>query len=133
MNAIDTSVLIHFYDERDERRRALAKDLIKSLRDGVLLWQVACEFMAASRKSTGLGFTPEKAWEALSDLMSFLPLVLPSHSVLTRARLLMRERQFQFWDALIFAACLENGINRLYSADLPGAAVPGLEIVNPFA
>ena len=37
------------------------------------------------------------------------------------------------WDAMIVAACLECGVQRLYSEDLPGRVVRGpLEIVNPF-
>jgi len=34
---------------------------------------------------------------------------------------------------MLFAACLEAGVTRLYSEDVPGAAIPNLEIVNPFA
>jgi hypothetical protein len=38
-----------------------------------------------------------------------------------------------FRDAKIVAVCLECGVTRLYSEDLPGRAPPGpLEIVNPF-
>jgi predicted nucleic acid-binding protein len=37
-------------------------------------------------------------------------------------------------DALIAAACIEAGVTRLYSEDLPGSQAPaGLEVVNPFA
>jgi predicted nucleic acid-binding protein len=40
---------------------------------------------------------------------------------------------WSFWDAMIVSACLECGVTRLYSEDLPGSAVRGpLEIVNPF-
>jgi predicted nucleic acid-binding protein len=35
---------------------------------------------------------------------------------------------------MIVAACLECGVTRLYSEDLPGRPVPApLEIINPFA
>jgi predicted nucleic acid-binding protein len=34
---------------------------------------------------------------------------------------------------MIYAACQEAGVTRLYSEDLPGAAIQGLSIVNPFA
>lgn len=51
-----------------------------------------------------------------------------------RARTLQTQRRWSFWDALIVAACLECGVGRLYSEDLPGRDVPGaLEVVNPFA
>ena len=50
MNAVDTNVLIYAKDRRDPRKQAIAEALIRDLRDGMLLWQVACEFLAASRK-----------------------------------------------------------------------------------
>jgi len=54
--------------------------------------------------------------------------------VLERARSLHGEQQWPFWDAMIAAACLDAGVTRLYSEDLPGRKPPeGLEIINPFA
>jgi predicted nucleic acid-binding protein len=50
MNAVDTNLLIYVHDPRDPPKQATADALVKSLIDGVLLWQVACEFIAASRK-----------------------------------------------------------------------------------
>src|SRR5277367_2969723 len=44
------------------------------------------------------------------------------------------ENGWSFWDAMIVATCLECGVSRFYSEDLPGRAPPGpLEIVNPFS
>ena len=42
-------------------------------------------------------------------------------------------RGVSFWDSMLYAACLDTGVTRLYSEDVPGSAIPGLEIVNPFA
>ena len=50
MIAVDTNVLIYACDQADPRRQKVALDLITNGQDGVLLWQVACEFLAASRK-----------------------------------------------------------------------------------
>jgi predicted nucleic acid-binding protein len=76
MTALDTNVLIYSCDKANPRRQRQAIDLIASTEDGVLLWQVACEFVAA---------------------------------------------------------CLECGVRRLYSEDLPGRRAPEpLEILNPF-
>ena len=62
------------------------------------------------------------------------PLVVPSPAALVGAERLHVELRYSFWDALIVAACLDAGVTRLYSEDLPGREPPaGLEIVNPFA
>ena len=49
MIAIDTNVLIYACDQADPRRQNIALDLITDARDGVLLWQVACEFLGFSQ------------------------------------------------------------------------------------
>jgi len=43
MNAVDTNVLIYAHDPRDPVKQNRAAELIASLTDGVLLWQVSCE------------------------------------------------------------------------------------------
>jgi len=50
MIALDTNVLLYACDRADSRRQQIAIDLVANSKDGVLLWQVACEFVAASRK-----------------------------------------------------------------------------------
>jgi predicted nucleic acid-binding protein len=50
MNAVDTNVLIYAQDPRDPRKQAIAAELIESLTDVFLPWQVACEFVANWRK-----------------------------------------------------------------------------------
>ena len=50
MNAVDTNVLIYSRDPRDPRKQEVANNLLASLTDVVLLWQVACEHLAASLK-----------------------------------------------------------------------------------
>ena len=58
MNAVDTNVLIYAHDPRDQRKQNLAATLLSSLSDGVLLWQVACEYVSASRKLAAFGLNP---------------------------------------------------------------------------
>lgn len=133
MIALDTNVLIYACDKADAHRQQRALDVISDAADGVLLWQVACEFVAASRKLVDQGFTPADAWARLADYLEVFPLLLPVPAVLDKARLLHSEQRWSFWDAMIVAACQEQGITRLYSEDLPGHQVDTPEIVNPFA
>ena len=130
--AFDTNVLIYSCDRADPNRQAKALELITSVTDGVLPWQVACEFIAASRKLSNQGFAPKDAWDRLAEFLSLLPLVTPSALVFVRAREMHAMQAWSFWDAMIVSACLECGVTRLYSEDLPGRAPKGLEIFNPF-
>lgn len=56
MNAVDTNVLIYVNDPRDPMKQRIASSLVATLSDAVLLWQVACEYLAASRKLEPLGY-----------------------------------------------------------------------------
>jgi predicted nucleic acid-binding protein len=133
MIALDTNILIYACDKADPKRQQVALDLVSSAGDGVLLWQVACEFVAASRKLRSQGFTMTDAWDRLTDYLAIFPLILPAAGAFERARILPAEDGWSFWDAMVVAACLDCGVTRLYSEDLPGRAVRWpLEIVNPF-
>ena len=117
----------------DSRRQQIAIDLVANSSDGVLLWQVACEFVAASRKLSAQGFTASDAWNRLAEFLGVLPLALPTPGVLERGRTLHMIHRVSFWDALILAACADAGVETLYTEDIPG--VPMLEtlrVVNPF-
>ena len=133
MRAIDTNVLIYAHDPRDPTKQATAAALIESLTDGVLLWQVACEYVAASRKLAAHGFDQTQAWQTLNQLQQVWTTALPSWDVMTRAERLMGKYHLSFWDALIVAACLEAGVTHLFTEDMGGNPnVDGLNIVNPF-
>jgi predicted nucleic acid-binding protein len=86
MIAVDTNVLIYACDQADSRRQKIALDLIATSSDGVLLWQVACEFLSASRKLSKQGFTAAHAWNRLAEFRDLLPLVLPTDDILARAK-----------------------------------------------
>lgn len=134
MNAVDTNILIYVRDPRDPVKQQKAVQLITGLSDGALLWQVACEFVAASRKLAPFGFTQEQAWLEVKRLRALWKLILPSESVLLRAEQLTATHNLSFWDATIVAACMEGGVARLYSEDFDDSLskATGVEIINPF-
>jgi predicted nucleic acid-binding protein len=68
MNAVDTNVLLYVQDPRDPGKQAIAAALVSSMVDGVLMWQVACEFLAASKKLAATGFTRDQARQYIRDL-----------------------------------------------------------------
>ena len=75
-----------------------------------------------------------QAWLDIRDLRTVWSTILPTWNVLDRAEDLMGAFSLSFWDALILAACLENGVNRLYTEDFDAyPTVNGLEVINPFA
>lgn len=133
MNAVDTNVLFYAHDSRDAQKQAQANRLIAGLTDGVLLWQVACEYLAASRKLAKFGYRYDDAWQDLADLRAVWECKLPDWSVLDRADAYGAAHGLSWWDALIVAASVEAGVTRLYSEDLGGRApIDAVEFINPF-
>jgi predicted nucleic acid-binding protein len=134
MNAVDTNILVYVRDPRDPIKQQTASHLIESLSDPVLLWQVACEYVAASQKLQSMGYGRSDAWRDISRLAQAWPLRVPSDRVLSRARALCGAQSISVWDALLLAACAEADVENLYTEDLQhGAKIDGVRILNPFA
>lgn len=134
MNAVDTNVLIYTHDPRDPIKQTKAVSLIASLIDGALLWQVACEYVAASRKLSAYGLSRQQAFADLKRLRSVWTPLLPTWSAQDLAENLLSKSNLSFWDAMIIAACAESGVKTLYSEDFDSATTPltGVTIINPF-
>jgi len=80
MIALDTNVLIYCCDKRDPRRQQTALDLVADTTNAVMPWQVACEFIAASRKLAEQGFTPAQAWQRLAEFLALYSEDLPGRA-----------------------------------------------------
>lgn len=134
MNAVDTNVLIYAQDPRDLTKRRQAVQLLNSLDDGVLLWQVACEYLWTSRKLAPFGFSAKEAWSDLAELRRTWQCASPSWQCLEASSAIMAECGASFWDALLIAACVEARVDRFYSEDFGAlSAIHGVTIINPFA
>ena len=84
MIAVDTNVLIYACDRADSSAPEGRSRFHLQRRDGVLLWQVACEFISA-RKLSKQGFT-RRTLGIASPNSGRAPLVLPSEAILGRAK-----------------------------------------------
>ncbi len=134
MNAHDTNIWVYSHDTRDPAKQLKAQQVIATTRPFALLWQVGCEFLAASRKLRALGFTEDKAWQALTDMQAAAVVTLfPDASVWPEARSLQTHHSLSFWDALLVAACIRGGVQVLYTEDMGAPrTIDSLTLVNPF-
>lgn len=133
MNAVDTNILFYAQDPRDLIKQKTARQMIDSLADGVLIWQVATEYIAATRKLAAFGYSRQQAFDDLRYLRSVWATVLPTWATFDSAEDLMNRYHVSSWDALIVAACLENGVTKLYTEDIADDyRKEGIEIINPF-
>lgn len=132
MNAVDTNILIYINDPRNPDKQKIAASLVSNLTDGVLIWQVACEYLAASRKLEPLGYDRWQAYQYIRDLQQVWHTALPTWMAIDRAENLMNRYNLSHWDSMIVAACLEASVQTLYTEDFGYSSIDGLDIVNPF-
>src|SRR5687767_8278341 len=138
MIAVDTNVLVYMVDDGHPQKQQIAKDLIKDLHTqgtGVLLWQVAVEFVAVLRRLQQHGKLSDPDVNGpLSRVRKVLPIVLPTEAVLDGAMSLAAQYSLSHWDGMLLAACIEAGVTTLHTEDLSSGQKYGSVLaVNPFS
>lgn len=139
MNAIDTNVLVYAVDGHEPERQSLAIQLLAKLSQQaqplVLPWQVAVEFVACLRRwENEHRISRDDTLAYKTQFLDAQPIIMPSPAILQISLDLSSRFCLSHWDSLLIAACLEAGIDTLYSEDLDaGTAFDSVVVVNPFA
>jgi predicted nucleic acid-binding protein len=132
---LDTNVFVYLFDDTDPRKRGMAADIVAEAIErgtGAISYQVAQEALNVLTRK--LNATPTAAQRFLDDVLSPLWRLGPSPELFERALQLRSRYDFGWYDALIVAAALACGSERLLSDDLQhGQRIGRLRIVNPFA
>lgn len=137
MIAIDTNVLVYAFDITEPSKQAIAKSVIDSMGQtgqGVMLWQVACEFLACLRRwENASRISKDESRLFFNQGTTLFPLHLPQPIIFERSFDLRNRYSLSHWDSLLISACLNAGISTLYSEDLSaGASYESVQILNPF-
>jgi len=133
---IDTNIFIYLFDETDDRKRAIANQLIQQAletRSACISYQVIQETLNVLTRKLPSPMSAENAQRFLEQVLIPLWQVMPTSPLYQRSLVLQSRCGFSFYDALIVSAALESGCIRLYTEDLQhGQQIDGLLIVNPF-
>jgi predicted nucleic acid-binding protein len=138
MNAVDTNVLVYAVDSAEPVKSKIALDLLTSLASQgpplVVPWQVAAEFLTCLRRWESDGKIGRQETQAyLSRFVLQLPIVYPTANSLAIALDLSDKHSLSHWDSMLIAACIEAGIETLYSEDFSHDALYGsVHVLNPF-
>lgn len=138
MNAVDTNVLLYRVDKNEPVKQAKATALFADLNHRstpcVLLSQVAVEFAAGlTRWMQTAKVTPGQRLAYFQNVVAIFPFVLPRSNLVPAAFDLADRHSLSYWDALLLAACIEAGVDTLYSEDLSdGVVYDGVQVTNPF-
>lgn len=139
MNAeafIDTNVFIYRLERLDERKAAIAEEII---REGIetgnacVSFQVVSETLNTVLRKAEIPLDSDSAREYLESVLAPLYRVPATIDLYHRAIDVQARYRYGFYDAMIIAAALSEGCSRLYTEDLQaGQRIEGLTIVNPF-
>jgi predicted nucleic acid-binding protein len=137
MNGIDTNILIYSIDRRELVKRSKAREFLRQLRangtDTVLPWQVIGEFVRFLRAAEDRGQIARPAWTRYVQLLRrHFPIVMPTPVVLDRALDLSARYSLSHWDSMLLGACIEAGIDILYTEDMGAPVSFGpIRLINP--
>ncbi len=116
-------------------KHQIAKHILQELwneRIGALSTQVLQEFYVNATRKIASPLSKESARAVVSSYLIWC-VDVTSQEVSTAFRI-EDEARISFWDALIVAAALKAGADRILSEDLnPGQTISGVRIENPFA
>ena len=92
------------------------------------------EFLSVLRRwETERRIVRDQTVRHLQTMESMFSFVLPTQSLFSASLDLSSRYSLSHWDSLLIAACIEAGIDTLYSEDLDdGMTYDGLTVINPF-
>jgi len=137
LELLDTNIIVYAYDVDEGEKHTRAKELLLSLsreRRLVFSAQVLNEFyVAARRRAKGTPDTHERICAYLLHLAEGCAVFPLMKSTTLRALDAVKLHSLSFWDALIWASAVENGVAVVYSEDFQhGRVLNGVRFCNPF-
>ncbi|MFP4394568.1 MAG: PIN domain-containing protein [Anaerolineales bacterium] len=133
---IDTNLLVYIYDPSEPEKRHRAIEILQQVRDaksGALSAQVLSEFYTTVTRKLKPPLSPAQAEAQLQAWIHIWPVFPVTSQVVLEAVRGVREYQFSFWDAQIWAAARLHHIPMVLNEDFnAGAVIEGVHFVNPF-
>ncbi len=134
---VDTNVLVYAYDRSEpvKQRRALeVLDQLAVAGAGALTAQVLAEFFVTLTTKIAAPLSVSAAYQRLANYLRSWTVLDTTGLIVLEAARGVRDHQFNFWDAQIWAAARLNQIPIVFSEDFsPGQVTEGVRFVNPFA
>lgn len=134
---VDTNILVYTCDRSEPHKQRQALQILDQMtltRAGVISTQVLAEFfvtVTSSRKFSS-PMSVAESYEHLQDYISSWEVVNVTALIVLEAARGVRDYQFSFWDAQLWATARLNQISVIYSEDFNvGSAIEGVHFVNP--
>ena len=134
---VDTNLLVYAYDRSEpekQRRASRILDRLALAGMGVIDTQIIAEFFVAVTRKISAPLSVDEAYQRIQNYVRAWPVLGISEMVVLEAARGVRDHQFSFWDAQIWAAARLNQIPVVFSEDFnTGSIIEGISFVNPFS
>jgi len=134
---VDTNVLVYAYDRSEPKKQARALEVLDHLAIdgvGVISTQVLAEFCVATTRKLATPLSIPEAYQRVKNYLQSWTVVDVTGMIVLEAVRGVRDHQFNFWDAQIWATARLNQIPLIFSEDFNvGQVIEGVRVVNPFA
>jgi predicted nucleic acid-binding protein len=131
---LDSNLLIYAHDADSGAKRELARHVLQELwsgGNGILSTQVLQEFYVNVTRKIRKPLSKSVARAVVSNYVVWCIETTPAE--ISAAFQIEDEAQIGFWDALIIAAAVKAGADRILTEDLnAGQTISGVRVVNPF-
>jgi len=132
---LDSNILVYAYDTSEGEKNELARELLEDCFRGqpfAVSLQNLTEFFNAITKRTERQISSSEAEEVIKIILEFKNFrkLIPTEQTLLRA--IRLGKPGHFWDAMIAATMLENGITHIYTENTKDFQIPGITAINPF-
>ena len=130
---IDTNVWVYVCDGSEPVKQATATRFLARVARPVISAQVMAEFHSVATRKLRPPMD-DRGVRLMLEQIAAVPVVPITADLVLEAQRLRLAHQLSTWDALIVAAALNAGCDRVASEDLAaGANLAGVTVENPFA
>ena len=133
---LDTNVLIYFYDHNSPEKQTRAREIVTRLaqtRNGCLSAQTLAEFITATMRKLKPPLSASEALIEASQLAGVFQVFDLTQNIVLEAARGVRDHQFAYYDAQIWAAARLNQVPLIFSEDFQdGQILEGVRFINPF-
>jgi predicted nucleic acid-binding protein len=134
---IDTNVLLYLYDHSQPVKQDRARDVLDQLElvgNGRLSVQCLAEFFSVATRKLSPKLTPAQALHQISLFVRLWPVYDLSSMIALEAGRGVRDHQFSYSDAQIWATARLNQVPIIFSENFnEGSIMEGVRFVNPFS
>ena len=139
ISLLDSNILVYAFDASEKEKHEKAKSLLEHCflghRKYAVSLQNLSEFFVISTRKIANPITKKEAADIVEGIIAFDGFLKlePTKKTVIRALSISISSTLSYWDALIAAAMLDNGIFNIYTENIKDfSKVDGIKIKNPF-